>query len=126
MTLCTHRLLFALFLLAFCAAASQAQPKLPTPVPYFAYLELKTSPARCVAVSPDGKTVALGDAAHDGVEIALWDFDTGALKRVLGGHTPGQRSSFYVMTLAFSPDGKTLASGGGVHEAEGEVLLWNL
>jgi WD40 repeat protein len=71
-------------------------------------------------------TVALGDANQHGVEIALWDFESGALKRVLAGHTRGERSSFYVHALAFAPDGKTLASGGGAAEEHGEVLLWDM
>src|SRR4029077_504884 len=30
-----------------------------------------------------------------------------------------------VLALAFSPDGKILASGGGVPSRDGELLLWN-
>src|SRR6185503_19234046 len=30
-----------------------------------------------------------------------------------------------VLALAFSPDGKILASGGGIPSRDGELLLWN-
>jgi len=114
--------------LLLCLGGTEVQPKASDarPAPYFAFLRLHTSPRCSVAVSPDGRTVALGDAAHDGIEIALWDFETGVLKRVLAGHTPGKGFSFYVQALAFSPDGKTLASAGGTTREEGEVLLWNV
>lgn len=105
------------------AEADLAQPK--GAAPYFAFLELEGLARGAVAVSPNGKTVALA-ASGTGVEIALWDFETGALKQTLAGHSKGTRSSFYVMRLAFAPDGKTLASAGGVAEEVGEVLLWDL
>ena len=54
--------------------------------------------------SPDGKTLA-SDGGDAGV-IYLWDGDTGELKSTLVGHTAP------VKTLAFNPEGSTLASGG--------------
>ncbi|KAG9392218.1 WD domain G-beta repeat [Carpediemonas membranifera] len=56
---------------------------------------------RCIAVSPDGSTIASGGTDH---KIKLWD-QTGRLVKTLEGHTNDVRS------LAFSPDGKTLVSG---------------
>jgi RNA polymerase sigma factor (sigma-70 family) len=60
-----------------------------------------------VALSPDGKTLATGinhfDPSRSG-EVALWDTATGKVRTVLEGHTE------LVQSLAFSPDGKRLAS----------------
>jgi WD40 repeat protein len=57
---------------------------------------------RCVAFSPDGKTVAAG---NDNNLVKLWDVASGDEKHILKGHTGG------VQALAFTPDGKYLASG---------------
>jgi WD40 repeat protein len=79
------------------------------------------SQATAVAFSPDGTTIATGDI---GGEIRLWDASSGRpvtgwpnqqleLARSQGGTTP-------VAALAFSPDGGTIASGGG----DGVIRLW--
>ena len=73
-----------------------------------------------VSVAPDGKTLAAG--CFDGT-IRLWDLPSGEEKRVLKGHT------FEVRSVAFSPDGRTLASAGGSYqrrEEPGEAKLWDL
>src|SRR5262245_1955072 len=57
--------------------------------------------ARCVAFSPDGKTVASGGEDRT---IRLWDRATGKEIRRLAGHRSG------VCRLAFTPDGKHLVS----------------
>ena len=70
-----------------------------------------------VAFSPDGKTLASGS---DDNTVRLWRVDTGETERILVGHAGefegvdnGPSSVEGVKSVAFSPDGKTLASGGG-------------
>ena len=55
------------------------------------------------ALSPDGRLIATGGTNEN--PIKLWDAETGTLKLTLEGHEKG------VLSLAFSPDGRTLASG---------------
>src|SRR5262249_27127554 len=52
--------------------------------------------------SPNGKTLA---AVHPGQRVGLWDPETGECLRTLEGRG-------YLCSLAFSPDGKSLAGGG--------------
>jgi WD40 repeat protein len=49
----------------------------------------------------------------------LWDAKTGKERAVLSGH-PGD-----VWSVAFSPDGRTLAAGCGDWEGPGEVRLYD-
>jgi WD40 repeat protein len=65
------------------------------------------APVAAVAVAPDGKLTASG-----GEDIRLWETATG--KPVRGLAAPA-------VALAFSPDGKTLASAGG-----GTLRLWDV
>jgi WD40 repeat protein len=60
-----------------------------------------------VAVAPDGKLVASG-----GEGVRLWETATGKPVRRLAGSA---------VTVAFSPDGKTLATGGGTN-----LRLWDV
>jgi WD40 repeat protein len=73
-----------------------------------------------VAVSPDGKTVA--SASSDGT-VGLWDTATGK-----ASHTPLKASEGGFQAVAFSPDGKYLASGEGgkTGSAGGQIVLWDV
>jgi hypothetical protein len=57
----------------------------------------------CLAVSPDGRRVALGCDYPDNA-VRLWELDEGKLLSVMSGHRNR------VNSVAFSPDGKSIAS----------------
>ncbi len=78
-----------------------------------------------VVFSPDGKTLASGNicdwpvpgrARCDDKTIKAWDVTSGEELFALQGHTVGATS------VAFGPDGRTLASGS----AEGNIKLWDI
>src|SRR4030095_177416 len=67
---------------------------------------------------PDGKILAAGDA-RDPMVVWVWDVsnpDTPVELVHLSGH------SYYVSSVAFSPNGKLLASGS----LDGTIILWDL
>jgi hypothetical protein len=91
----------------------------------------------CVAISPDGRLLAsaenvlpAGPLAGPGGEpggekglwgrVRLWDLAGRRSRAVLEGYN-GR-----VLSVAFSPDGKLLATGGGEYGIFGEVKLWDL
>lgn len=67
-----------------------------------------------LALSADGKTAATAQATA----ITLWDTAT---RRPIGGALQGHDDA--VFSLAFSPDGKTLASGS---RGDTSLIVWNL
>jgi WD40 repeat protein len=73
-----------------------------------------------VAFSPDGQTIATGYWAgtynNSSGGVVLWD---AATRRRLD-HKPLPVDEDYVSSVAFSPDGRTIAAGGGR-----VVVLWN-
>ncbi len=62
-----------------------------------------TTGAACLAFSPDGATLAVG---QQGGEITLWDVTTGRHRSSLLGHAE------FVASLVYAPDGAMLASTG--------------
>jgi WD40 repeat protein len=80
-------------------------------------------PIRAVAVSPDARLVATsaemvaaGTAKSELAETMVWDTASGQALTTLRWH----RNS--VMALAFSPDGRSLATGGKDHS----ISIWNV
>jgi serine/threonine protein kinase/WD40 repeat protein len=85
--------------------------------------------SNCVAISPDGKLLAANSGPRSdepGVEgpapgwITFWDWDTRQKVRGIEGFR------FDILGIAFSPDGKTLATAGGFYTSGAEVAIWDV
>ncbi len=89
----------------------------------------------CVAFSPDGLTLASAEIRGDhapgrGAEreveearpgrVRLWAVPEGVERGTLVGHRGA------VLTVAFTPDGQGLVSGGGDWDKFGEVIVWDI
>ena len=74
-----------------------------------------------VAFSPDGRP---SRPVHRRLRggVVLWDV---AARKRLGGVSLAVEGGF-VMSVAFSPDGKTIAAGYSVHWESGGVVLWDV
>src|SRR4029077_6177908 len=74
------------------------------------------SMVEALAFSPDSKVLASGSYQ----EVILWDVKSGLPSRRLSGFADR------VVTLAFSSDGKWLATGGGAPTQDGEIRIFDL
>ena len=70
-----------------------------------------------VAFAPDGQTIA---SSGDDLLVRLWDPATGREKAVLRGHHS------LVSTVAFSSDGRTLASGSFDTHYPTSIIVWDI
>lgn len=69
----------------------------------------------CFAYSPDGTTIAIAGLSHDNGEVGqVWDVNT--------GREVATFSTTYSYSIAFSPDGNWIASGGPYDE----IVVYNL
>lgn len=98
--------------------STRALTSKPAPIKGIASWTLETRRHRSylsvMAASPDGTQLATGGI--DGT-IRIWDSETGKLVKALVGHNS------YVYGLSWSPDGKTIASGGAFDYS---VKLWDV
>ena len=70
-----------------------------------------------VAFSPDGKTLATWQSWRGDPRVSLWDVATQQLRATLAG---GGNDS--MISLVFSPDGKTLVAGG----QNNSLIVWDV
>ena len=75
-----------------------------------------------IAVSPNGRLLAGAGATEesDDTAVLLWDLSEPQAPRRLDMRLTGHTEAVHVIT--FSPDGRTLATGG----ADGTIRLWNV
>jgi RNA polymerase sigma factor (sigma-70 family) len=78
--------------------------------------QLDVGEIHAVALSPDGKILAVGDKS---CQLKLWNVDARKEMAVLAQRADGPE---WILCLAFSPDGKILASGG----VDRHVTLWDV
>jgi WD40 repeat protein/serine/threonine protein kinase len=74
--------------------------------------ESSSGNVHCVAFSPDGRQIALGESE----QVELFNVDDGRLVRRFGGHLS------FVYAVAFSPDGSRLATG----EYAPPIRIWEV
>jgi WD40 repeat protein len=76
-----------------------------------------------------GSIIGTGDETQDQSYVRLWDVDSG---KPVTSDLPGIPAGVWLWTIAFSPDGRTLAGGGPAYptkdatldQASGRVYLW--
>jgi WD40 repeat protein len=71
----------------------------------------------CAAVSPDGKTLAVGAEGAEGAAVLMCDLDSGAIRRTITA------ASGSVMQIAFAENGKRVATLGWSQAKVGIYLL---
>ncbi|CAG8496566.1 11199_t:CDS:10 [Acaulospora colombiana] len=76
----------------------------------------KAKPISCIAFSPDGNYLAVGEIGHQ-PRILIWDVEAKTLIAELKGHKHG------VLALRFSPNMKWIVSLGFQHD--GYLNVWN-
>ena len=94
-------------------AQRPSRPDVPSFPPREAELDRKAPVVTAVAIDPGGKRVA---SAGDDHAIRLFDASTMQPQRQLVGHTD------WIKSIAFSPDGQTLVSGGN----DGKIIFWRV
>jgi WD40 repeat protein len=73
-----------------------------------------------IAVGGAGLSIGADGSMRAAALLPAWKLHL-TLESIEGSKPPVDR----ILALAFSPDGKILASGGGVPSRDGELLLWN-
>ena len=77
-----------------------------------------------LAFSPDGKWLATGADEEKMMTIKVWEVASGKNLGTLKTGQKGNDSPFPVSALAWSPEGRVLASGGGYEDAS--IKLWEI
>ena len=108
----TRLLFMLLFVVSVCNKSRGQEPAVILPVG-------KKQPVHALAFSRDGRLLAAA-CQPDLWEVRLWDVAAKREVACLKGHT-GEINS-----VAFSPDDKLLASGGGMLRKPGEIILWDI
>lgn len=87
------------------------------------YHDAKNADVQTAAISPDGKTFVAPNPEKFG--LSLWSVATGQRIRELINEETEQDWP-YIGTVAFSPDGKSLAGTGSYMEGPGHLTIWNV